>query len=554
MSPSLCLCGKTHVKRFLQALSASLEPTVVLSVARQLATPEAFACAVPCCQQLGGWPLVLELLDAAKLSGRVDLVLYNACAGACAWPEALQVFADMERDRLFMDTISYNSAISSCGKASQSAQALELFDDVLNSALQVSLQSYASAMDAANRGGLWTRSLDFFERVKRHMEPNDYIWGALVQACALAGWQEGLQQLEEMRAKDWQVEESALNAVVKACGHGLQWRSAIGLLADAQQQRLVSMGTYTTVMSACGSSSKWQQALLVGSSLELTGTALDLLACSTLTSVCERASNWPRALKLFYKMDCLDQVSVHVALRACASAELWADALEIFQSLELRQVEKDHMSYTQTLKACGAHWELALELYSQLLSRLAPDLFTFGSMLAACERGGQWRLCLQLLESSELRDGYIYGCVMGSCAQAKQWQITLELFKEAKESGLELNLVPYTTALDAYGLAGCWEEALDLLEDLKNTSEPKLLSYTAAAAACSRQSDWFRVLKLVNEAREVSMDSALSELALSACERGHVWHSAHVLAELSAEALLLAKRRSREALSLGPIR
>lgn len=107
----------SYVVRYMcQALGAS-DPAVVLSVAQKLATPEAFACAVPCCQQLGGWPLVLELLDDAKRSDRVDLVLYNACAGACAWPEALQVFADMERNGILMDTISYNSAISSCGKA-----------------------------------------------------------------------------------------------------------------------------------------------------------------------------------------------------------------------------------------------------------------------------------------------------------------------------------------------------------------------------------------------------------------------------------------------------
>ena len=228
-------------------------------------------------------------------------------------------------------------------QASQYVQALQLFDDLLNSLLQVSLQSYASAMDAANRGGLWSLSLDFFERFKSEMEPNDYIWDAFLQACALKGWQQGLQQLEEMRTLDLQVEESALNAVLKACGRGLEWPKAIGLLADGQQRRLVSIGSYTTVIKACGLSSKWQQALLVACRLE-DDCPLDLLACSTVSSVCERASKWPRALSLFYGMDQVDQVdqvSVNVALRACGAAELWAAALEIFQSLDSRKVEKD---------------------------------------------------------------------------------------------------------------------------------------------------------------------------------------------------------------------
>ena len=78
-------------------------------------------------------------------------------------------------------------------------------------------------------------------------------------------------------------------------------------------------------------------------------------AYSTLTSVCEKASKWPRALSLFFGMAGVsrDPQSYATAITACGVVDLWPVAIELMAKMELEGLEKSVITYNSVLNSCA---------------------------------------------------------------------------------------------------------------------------------------------------------------------------------------------------------
>ena len=246
----------------------------------------------------------------------------------------------------------------------------------------------------------------------------------------------------------------------------------MALLEDCRNAGLVGIDSLTTVMSACGECSKWEEALLVSSSLDY--MTVDLVAFSTLTSVFQQALNWPRALSVFFGMESAsirrDSQSYNVAIRACADVELWEKALNLLMDLEENQLQSSAITYNSALKSCAlnARWEVSMALLRDVKSKsIRSDAVICATMLAL-EKAGQWQRALKLFSDLEDLPGptYVYNAAMVACAQGGKWEVALQVFAEMKTWSMSTSVVSYTAAIDACGKGRRWQEALQLLSQL----------------------------------------------------------------------------------------
>ena len=149
--------------------------------------------------------------------------------------------------------------------------------------------------------------------------------------------------------------------------------------------------------------------------------------------------------------------------------------------------------------ACRRAQELLVEMRE---AGLVPGLKSYNTVLAVCQRAGEWECALEVL--AEMKRGKTKQrreLSRGGAASAAA----------VAASGLEApvpspDLISFNTAMGACGRARRWEEALRLLEELRGFGfSPDMVSYNTAAAACARVEKWDLALEVINRGRRVGV-------------------------------------------------
>ncbi|CAE7504611.1 unnamed protein product [Symbiodinium sp. KB8] len=90
----------------------------------------------------------------------------------------------------------------------------------------------------------------------------------------------------------------------------------------------------------------------------------------------------------------------------------------------------------------------------------APDIVSFNSTLGACDKGGQWRVAVALLEALETRsleaDKFTYSTIINTCGRSEEWIQALSLLDHAHLRGVAIDLVVLNTLVTACERAKEW--------------------------------------------------------------------------------------------------
>jgi len=255
------------------------------------------------------------------------------------------------------------------------------------------------------------------------------------------------------------------------------------------------------------------------------GVAPNAIVYSSAISACAR-SEPPKpdlALKLLKevveeKKLSMSVVGFNAAISACAQASDWENAISLLTRME--EARKDN--------AMNENEFLVPE----------PDVVTYGTVLAACERGGQWKLILKSAESMRDRglplDGLSVMTCLHACAElglAYEALRYLNLMKSVKEvtpqtagylrHGAKKPLmgpdaVAYRCAISACARGGAWREGIELLEECKIvTGTPaNTVAYTAAITGCEYAGEWKEAFFLLDKMRKEGVEP--NELTMGA--------------------------------------
>ncbi|CAJ1420432.1 unnamed protein product [Effrenium voratum] len=116
------------------------------------------------------------------------------------------------------------------------------------------------------------------------------------------------------------------------------------------------------------------------------------------------------------------------------------------------------------------------------------------------------------------------------------WQLGISLLALAPKLKMLPDAVSHNAAISACEKVGAWEQALDLLQDLRRLGLLSTLSFNAAISACARTFRWDLALLLREDLASCGLQPDLITYSslISACEKGLVWRRAlAIFSELS---------------------
>ena len=159
--------------------------------------------------------------------------------------------------------------------------------------------------------------------------------------------------------------------------------------------------------------------------------------------------------------------------------------------------------------------------------------------ISACEKGGEWKHCLTLLESvraAGLQAGLsTFNAAISACEKGGQWQPALELLKELKARRIQPDLVTFSAAISAMEKGGQGSYAYDLISDMKKTGlSPDERCYRAAISACGKAALWKPARALLVEMPTRNFTPAIDSVnaAVSSASADASWEYVITLEEM----------------------
>jgi len=245
----------------------------------------------------------------------------------------------------------------------------------------------------------------------------DAAGSGTMAACSRAScWTQGLQCLWELLCEGWEPEElpACYSAIIAASAKLHAWERSLLLCSEAlpRGDPLLEHGNGRDDSDSATTAGRNELIVLYAAAVH----------------ACERGLQWQVALDLIEDMKSRtltpSLATISAAIAACAAqgkrqhgkrqeeeedarpgeVELWQRALQLFGSLEEKQLQPHLVAFNAALNACSSweQWQAALALLQrsdQLL--LQPDAMSFNAIAVAFKQAGEWRFSQWLLEEMQ---------------------------------------------------------------------------------------------------------------------------------------------------------
>ena len=443
----------------------------------------------------GQWRSALSLLQTMeeKATPAPNVFVYGAVIGACAvssrWEEAVQLLQTMESRGVPPTTRCFNGALLACDRAGQPDAALALLDSMRTSRryrkiAPPSVVSYSTALSALSRkpslaasqravdllaamraegvrpnahtygaaalahgaSGAWESALQLLSDMDRdRVVPTGVVLCNVLNACAVGGaYKPALAVLRGMRARyDIEPDAACVNAAIKACARGGEWRSAVELLESLgvhatersylstlsalancarwrealdmlklmhaeEEKPIPSVRCYTAAIAACGAAKQWKEAVRLWAVLLTTVPArADTEACAKVLNACIESGQWRAALRVLEHLHTKDIKPVNAPAKGGSSSSSSDGAASGFGAAKTsgtgsQPPPKRSSSRRRGELASGGETRLinrVCVLHDQLTRNGALDnAISFEAALHACEK---WKVGEQLADILE---------------------------------------------------------------------------------------------------------------------------------------------------------
>jgi pentatricopeptide repeat protein len=124
----------------------------------------------------------------------------------------------MGQDKVELNTISFNAAISACEKGDEWQRALGLLESMGKDIVKLSTVSYSAAISACGKGDAWQHALALFSEVQRcGLQQNRITYTAALSACGVSGqWEWAMALIRNMHRNEFSPSGMNVGAVANA--------------------------------------------------------------------------------------------------------------------------------------------------------------------------------------------------------------------------------------------------------------------------------------------------------------------------------------------------
>ncbi|KAG6661391.1 hypothetical protein CIPAW_03G171300 [Carya illinoinensis] len=362
--------------------------------------------------------------------------------------DAADVFAEMLKSGVAMDTITFNTMIFTCGSHGNLSEAELLFTKMEERGICPDTKTFNIFLSLYADAGQIDAALQCYRKIREvGLFPDSVTHRAVLHIlCERNMVQDVETVLLEMERSGLRVDEHSIPGVVKMYINE-------GLLDQAKS-------TFEKTQSNGGLSSKTR------------GAIIDAYAEKGL---------WAEAEAVFFcKRDLVGQkkdvLEYNVMVKAYGKAKLYDKALSLFKDMKNYGTWPDECTYNSLIQmfAGGDHVEQARELLAEMQAMaLKPHCSTFSAVIACYARLGQLSDAVgvyqEMVRVGVPSNEVVYGSLINGFAESGRVEDALQYFCQMEESGILVNQVVLTSLIKAYGKVGNLEGAKAIYERIKDS-------------------------------------------------------------------------------------
>lgn len=361
--------------------------------------------------------------------------------------DTADVFADMLKSGVAVDTCTYNTMIFLCVSHGNFWEAESLLGKMEENCILPDTKTYNIFLSSYANAGNIDAALGYYRRIREvGLFPDAVTYVALLGALCTKNMVQDVEAvIDEMEKSSVSVDEHSLPGIVKMYVNEGYLDKANDFLRKFQRNREPSS-----------------------------------IICAAIMDAFAEKGLWAEAENMFYRERDMagqtrDIVEYNVMIKAYGKAKLYDKAVSLFEEMKNHGIWPDDCTYNSLIQMLsGADLvEQARDLIVEMQEMgFKPHCQTFSAVIGNYARLGQLSDAVSVFQEM-LRDGVkpnevVYGSIINGFAEYGSLDEALQYFHLMEESGLSANLVVLTALLKSYGKVGNLEGAKAIYEQMQN--------------------------------------------------------------------------------------
>ncbi|WCJ30661.1 Pentatricopeptide repeat (PPR) superfamily protein [Euphorbia peplus] len=395
-------------------------------------------------------PEVLESLDVESVVRKPRMTatyntLIDLYGKAGRLDDAANVFADMMRSGIAMDTITFNTMIFTCGRHGHLSEAESILSKMEERGISPDTRTYNIFLSLYADMGNIDAAIECYRKIREvGLFPDTVSHRAILhELCERSMVKEVEAIIEEMDKSSQHIDEHSLPGIIKMYVNKGLLDKAKDYLEKFQLDGRLSSKTRAAIMDVYAEMALWDEAEAVFRNPSFMGQKRDIL-------------------------------EYNVMIKAYGKGKLYDKAFYLFKSMRNQGTWPDECTYNSIIQMfSGADlvdqaWDLLTEMQE---AGFKPKCLTFSSLIACYIRLGQLSNAVdiykEMVKVGVKPNEVVYGALINGFANAGEVDKALEYFRMMEGSGIPANQIVLTSLIKVYSKLGCFDSAKQLYQKMR---------------------------------------------------------------------------------------
>ncbi|KAL3509455.1 hypothetical protein ACH5RR_028856 [Cinchona calisaya] len=361
--------------------------------------------------------------------------------------DAGDVFADMLRSGVAMDTITFNTMIFICGSHGYFSEAESLLDKMEERRMNPDTKTYNILISIYADAGDIDSALRYYRKIREvGLFPDEVTCRAVLQLlCKKEMVQEVETVIEEMEKSGVHIDEHSLPVVMKMyVDQGFNEMANV-LFEKCLLNVRLSSRSYAAIMDVYAEKGLWAEAEAV----------------------------------FFSKRDIYGQkkevLEYNVMIKAYGKVRLCDKAFSLFKGMKNHGTWPDECTFNSLIQMFAGSdlVDQARDLLAEMREAgFRPSCLTFSAVIANYARVGRLSDAINIFQEMSKAgvkpNEVVYGSLINGFAEAGKFEEAIYHFHDMEASGIPANQVVLTSMIKAHGKVGSAEGAKRVYEMMKN--------------------------------------------------------------------------------------